>query len=466
MQPRCVMPDFLGSLVAFIVAISVLVAVHEFGHFWVARRLGFKVLRFSIGFGKPIWKWVGRDPDRVEYWLSSIPLGGYVKILDEREGEVAAHERSRAFNQRPIPHRIVVLLAGPAFNFLFALVAYWVLFVTGVPGIRPIVDSVAPDSVAAESGLRAGDIITAVGGRPTATLEDAILAVYDELLADGVIDFEVHALDGEERTANLDVRNRIAELTEPDALFRGLGFEPGPGGSLVPPEIVSVEPGSAAEEAGLRAGDRIVAAAGQPIVASTWVEFIQTRPGETVPLRVERDGGSVELMLAIRSVEENGKVIGKIGTRTQARLPADIIARISAEQRYGAFAAIPRSAAKMWEMTTLTVRLLGHMLVGDVSLRSVSGPIMIADYAGDSAAAGFTAFLGFLALVSISLGIMNLLPVPILDGGQIVFQIAEGLKGAPLSERALAVGHQVGLAFLIVLMSFVFYNDLTRIFGA
>ena len=149
MQPRCVMPDFLGSLVAFIVAISVLVAVHEFGHFWVARRLGFKVLRFSIGFGKPLWKWVGRDPDRVEYWLSSIPLGGYVKILDEREGEVAAHERSRAFNQRPIPHRIVVLLAGPAFNFLFALVAYWVLFVTGVPGIRPIVDSVAPDSVAA-----------------------------------------------------------------------------------------------------------------------------------------------------------------------------------------------------------------------------------------------------------------------------------------------------------------------------
>ena len=221
------MPDFLFNLGSFIVAISVLVAVHEFGHFWVARRLGFKVLRFSIGFGKPLWKWVGRDPDRVEYWLSSIPLGGYVKILDEREGEVAAHERSRAFNQRPIPHRIVVLLAGPAFNFLFALVAYWVLFVTGVPGIRPIVDSVAPDSVAAESGLRAGDIITAVGGRPTATLEDAILAVYDELLADGVIDFEVHALDGEERTANLDVRNRIAELTEPDALFRGLGFGAG-----------------------------------------------------------------------------------------------------------------------------------------------------------------------------------------------------------------------------------------------
>ena len=454
------------DVVAFIVAISVLVAVHEYGHFWVARKLGFKVLRFSIGFGKPIWTWTGRDPDRIEYWLSSIPLGGYVKMLDEREGAVAANELPRAFNRRPIPQRIAVLLAGPGFNFLFAVVAYWILFVTGIPGIRPIVDTVTPGSTAAESGLRLGDVITRIGGQPTATLEDAILAIYDELLGDGLIDLEVQALDGEPREVELDARGRLAELTaSPDSLFPGLGFEPGPGASLVPPEIVSVTPGSAAEEAGLRVGDRILEAAAEPIRASNWVQFIQARPGETVPVRVARDGGEVELSLTIRTAQENGAEIGQIGTTTRARLPEDVVARISAEQRYGVLAAIPRSIAKAWEMTALTVRLLGHMLVGDVSLRSVSGPIMIADYAGDSAAAGFTAFLAFLALVSISLGIMNLLPVPILDGGQIVFQVAEWLKGAPLSERTLALSQQAGLAFLIVLMSFVFYNDLTRIFS-
>jgi regulator of sigma E protease len=460
------MPDLLVSVIAFVIAISILVAVHEYGHFWVARRLGIKVLRFSIGFGKPICKWTGRDPDRVEYWLSSIPLGGYVKILDEREGAVEAHEAARAFNRRPIPHRIAVLLAGPAFNFLFALVAYWVLLVTGLPGIRPIVDVVTPGSVAEESGLRAGDIISRVGGQPTATLEDAVLAVYDELLGDGIIDLEVQALDEEPRAVELDARDRVAELTEPDALFSGLGFTPGPGVSLMPAAIETVDPGSAAEAAGLAAGDRILAADGTPV--RNWqqlVEFIQARPSETVHLRVLRDGNEIELPITIGLVTENGIELGRIGVRPPGRLPEDVVARISAEQRYGVLAAIPRSIAKTWEMSAMTVRLLGHMLVGDVSLRSVSGPIMIADYAGESAEAGFTTFLGFLALVSISLGVMNLLPVPILDGGQIVMQIAEWLKGAPLSERALALGQQVGLAILIVLMSFVFYNDLTRIFG-
>jgi regulator of sigma E protease len=461
------MPDFLASVIAFVIAISVLVAAHEYGHFWAARRLGFKVLRFSIGFGRPIWKWTGRDPDRVEYWFSSIPLGGYVKILDEREGAVEAHEVSRAFNRRPIPHRIAVLLAGPAFNFLFALLAYWILFITGLPGIRPIVDVVAPGSVAAESGLRPGDIITRVGGQPTATLEDAVLAVYDELLADGVIDLEVQALDEEPRAVDLDARERVAELTEPDALFSGLGFTPGPGVSLMPAVVETVGAGSAAEAAGLVAGDKILAAGGTPV--RNWqqlVDFIRARPQEAVTMRVLRAGTEIELPITISVIEEGGVEIGRIGVAPPGRLPEDVVARISAEQRYGVLAAIPRSIAKTWEMSAMTVRLLGHMLVGDVSLRSVSGPIMIADYAGESAEAGFTTFLGFLALVSISLGVMNLLPVPILDGGQIVLQIAEWLKGAPLSERALALGQQVGLALLIVLMSFVFYNDLTRIFGA
>jgi regulator of sigma E protease len=314
--------------------------------------------------------------------------------------------------------------------------------------------------------LRAGDIITRVGGKPTATLEDAVLAVYDELLADGVIDLEVQALDDEPRAVDLDVRDRVAELTEPDALFAGLGFTPGPGVSLMPAIIDTVEAESVAETAGLAAGDRILAADGTPV--RNWqelVEFIRARPQEAVTMRVLRNGTETELPITIGVLAQSGVEVGRIGVGPPGRLPEDVVAQISAEQRYGVLAAVPRSIAKTWEMSAMTVRLLGHMLVGDVSLRSVSGPIMIADYAGESAEAGFTTFLGFLALVSISLGIMNLLPVPILDGGHIVLQIAEGLKGAPLSERALALGQQVGLAFLIVLMSFVFYNDLTRIFG-
>jgi regulator of sigma E protease len=277
---------------------------------------------------------------------------------------------------------------------------------------------------------------------------------------------EVQAPDEEPRAVDLDARDRIGELTEPDALFSGLGFTPGPGVSLMPAVVETVDAGSPAEAAGLAAGDRILEAGGAPV--RNWqqlVEFIKARPQDTVTMRVLRNGTETDVPIVIGVADEGGVEIGRIGVRPPGRLPEDVVARISAEQRYGVLAAIPRSVAKTWEMSAMTVRLLGHMLVGDVSLRSVSGPIMIADYAGESAEAGFTTFLGFLALVSISLGIMNLLPVPILDGGHIVLQIAEGLKGAPLSERALALGQQVGLAFLIVLMSFVFYNDLTRIFG-
>lgn len=460
------MVDILLSVLSFIVAISVLVAVHEYGHFWVARKLGFKVLRYSIGFGRPLLRWRGRDADEVEYWLSSIPLGGYVKMLDEREGPVADVDRDRAFNRRPIPHRIAVLLAGPGFNFLFAILAYWVMFVSGVPGIRPIVGEVTPGSLAAESGLRPGDLIESVGGQPTETVEDALLAVFDEILADGLIEIEAHAFDEESRFIELDVRGQASELTKPDALFPGLGFSLGLE-SLIPPDIERVDPGSSADRSGLKAGDRIAAAAGQPIRSwQQWVAFVRERPGETVPARILRDGAEVEIALAIGAVDEDGVQVGRIGTWPTGRLPDEVVERVRTEQRYGVLAAVSKGVAKTWEMSAMTVRMMGHMMVGDVSLRSVSGPIMIANYAADYAAAGFIAFLSFLAMVSISLGIMNLLPVPILDGGQIVYQLAEWLKGAPLSERAMLFGQQVGLAFLIVLMGFVFYNDLSRIFGA
>ena len=455
--------DFFASILAFVVAISVLVAVHEYGHFWVARRLGFKVERFSIGFGRPLLRWRSRDADEVEYRISAIPLGGYVKMLDEREGEVAAHEVHRAFNRRPIWARIAVLLAGPGANFLFAIAAFWLMYITGVASIRPYVEDVAPGSVAAESGLAADDVIESVGGQSTATLEQALVAMFDELLGDGVIELGVVEADGDRRDVVLDVRGRVNELTEPDALFAGLGIEIGPRARAV---VGGVVDGMPAEAAGLRAGDRIVAIGGEPIrYWNDMAAYISQRAGETLEVTVERGGQERTLAVAVDRVEENGRPVGKVGIEPPADPRENLAERIQAEQRYGPIAGIGIAAQETWGMTALTVRMIGRMLTGEVSLRNASGPIMIAAYAGDYAQAGFNAFLRFLALISISLGVMNLLPVPILDGGQIVMSVIEGIKGSPLSMRTAIIGQQVGLAMLIALMGFVFYNDITRLFG-
>jgi regulator of sigma E protease len=455
--------DVGSSILAFIVAIGVLVAVHEFGHYWVARRLGFKVLRFSIGFGRPLLSWRGSDPDRIEYWLSAIPLGGYVKMLDEREAPVVVAESHRAFNRRPIPQRIAVLLAGPGFNFLFAIVAFWIMFATGVPGIRPLVGAVTENSVAARAGLQADDVIEAVGGRPTATWEHATLAILDELLADARLDLVVREPNGNIKNIELDVTGREAELTAPSALFTGLGIRPGP---VMPAVIAGLDPDSAASRAGLQIGDRVLSTDGVQVRGwEQFVEFVRQRPGASVLIEVLRDGRALSLPVTIGQIDEGGETIGRIGASRPSAFPPEVVESLRAEQRYGVFESLPRGIERTWAMSALTVRMLVRMVVGDVSVKNLSGPITIAAFAGDSAQAGLSAFLSFLAIVSISLGILNLLPIPLLDGGQIAYQIVEGLKGSPLSERAMILGQQVGVFFLIVLMSFVFYNDLSRMFG-
>ena len=437
----------------FIVAISVLVAAHEFGHYIVARWLGFKVLRFSIGFGRPLLSWRGGPPDHIQYWLSMIPLGGYVKMLDEHEGPVVSEERHRAFHQRPIWQRVTVLLAGPAFNFLFAILAYWLMFVSGVQALRPMLAGIEPDSVAERAGLQSGDEIAAIGGEPTLTWENATLRILRELVDDGRIELTVREPNGSTRDVELDVRGRAQELTDPAVLFRGLGLRPGAAAV-----VGSVVEGSPAERAGLKAGDRVIRGDEQPIEGwAQWVEFLQSKPGATVELAVLRGEREVAITATLDSVTEDGRTFGRIGANAPEFFTV---------QRYGVLEALPRGVEKTWEVMTFTVSMVANMVTGDVSLKNMSGPLSIADIAGSSADAGLAVFLSFLAAVSISLGILNLLPIPLLDGGQIVYQLAEWVKGAPLSERAMVVGQQIGIFFVIALTGFAFYNDIVRLFGS
>src|SRR5436190_6819774 len=303
--------EVLQKLLWFVVAISVLVAAHEFGHFIVARKLGVKVLRFSIGFGRPLLSWRGGPPDHIQYWISMIPLGGYVKMLDEHEGPVVSGESHRAFQRRPVLQRVAVLLAGPAVNFLFAILAYWMLFVTGVQAPKPLIAAVDVDSVAARAGLEAGDEIQAIGGQPVATMDDAALGFLREIVGDGRIDMNVRGRTGAVHDVELDVRGRAAELTEPSALFERLGVRPG-----IPSLVGQVEPGSPAEQAGIRQGDLFVRVDGQPVNGwGEWVEYVRKRPGENVEIALLRGDRELSVSATLGAVVENGQRVGRIGVQ-------------------------------------------------------------------------------------------------------------------------------------------------------
>ena len=454
--------QFVINVAAFIVAIGVLVAVHEFGHFWVARKLGIRVLRFSIGFGKPLYRRViGKDP--VEFVVAAVPLGGYVKLLDEREGNVAERDLPRAFNRQPVWKRIATLLAGPGMNLIFAIALYWVLFTAGVPAIKPIIGEITPDSIAARAGLRYEDQILQIGGRPTPTLEAATLAIIEDLTDDGTIDMTVRGVDGAERDLSLPVGERSRALTPPEALLPGLGF------AIWRPRVKAiiglVNKGTAGERAGLKVGDEILAIDGEQIAHfQQLVNRVKPNPGRTVTLQVRRDGAVRDMKVTIGEDSKGGRKTGLIGIAPKdQRIPTGrTLEDMLTLQKYGPVAAVGQAAAKTWDTSVFTLRIVGRIITGDVSLQAISGPISIAETTGFAARQGWRTFLGTLALISISLGVLNLLPIPILDGGQVVYQLAELVKGGPVSERAQLLGQQIGIAMLILMMTLAFYNDIAR----
>ena len=456
--------SFVWYLIWFVVAVGLLVTVHEFGHFWVARRLGFKVLRFSIGFGRPLLTRVA-GADRVEYVVAAVPLGGYVKLLDEREGPVEPHDLPRSFTRRPPWQRILVLLAGPVFNILFAVLVLWaMLWVNGVTEVRAKVGDVTTGSIAARAGLRSGDEIRAINGAAVTGQRDVVFDLLDAMSGRGQALLSVLGAGGETRQANLSVEDPTERrrLTEPAELFRGLGFQfwtpP------VPPLLGPVTPDGPAARAGLAAGDRIVAI--DSVAVNDFrqiVDYISARPGERVNIEYRRGGATHSVQVTVASEEAAGRRIGRIRVQQPPGVtyPPDMLLHTE----LGVSGALARAGGEAWNMTLLQARLFWRMVLGRVSLKNLSGPLSIAEFAGDSAEAGVASFMSFLVLISLSLGFLNLLPIPILDGGQILFQLVEWLKGSPLSDRAQALGQQVGIALLIVLMGVALYNDIARQFG-
>jgi len=451
--------SFITSLLAFLAAIAILVAIHEFGHYWVAKKLGVKILKFSIGFGKPLWKHVS-EADKTEYIVAAIPLGGYVKMLDEREGEVAEADLPRAFNRQPVSSRIAIVAAGPLFNFLFAIVAYALMYMVGVNDIKPVIGEVLPDSIAAQAGVSSGDVIETVNGRESPGWESATLTLINEALDSGQVELGMRDANGKMVERSLDLSNSSRLLGEGDVL-KNMGIKPWR------PEVAPVfdeliESGSAARS-GLKSGDQVVEIDGQAIhLWEEMVEHIKASPGKPLNMSVDRKGERLDFVVTPDSVEQENEQIGRIGVTPkvdQAQIDA-----MRVNVRYGLVESFTRGADQTWNMSVLTLRVMWKMVTGQASLKNISGPLTIAEFAGVSALIGVAAFLSFLGLLSVSLGVFNLLPVPMLDGGHLLFYFIEIIKGSPLSEGAEAFGQRIGLTLLGGLMFVVFYNDITRLF--
>lgn len=449
----------MTTLFAFLIAIALLIVVHELGHYAVARLSGVKVLRFSVGFGPILARRVDRHG--TEWALSALPLGGYVKMVDEREGHVAPEDLPHAFNRQNVWRRIAIVAAGPFANFLLAIVLYWALFVHGLPGIKPILATPPAGTPAALAGFSAGERITAINGE---AIEDW-QSLHWRILRHGVgsdrlrIDSVDSAGQLHFRTLDLTGIRLVDGERDPLAALGLVRMTP-----EFPPILGEIVAGGAAARAGLRFGDRILAIDGIPI--HTWqeaVERIRAQPNRRLEFEFERAGRIERVFITPDAVQANGVTIGRIGAAPH--VDEAMFAPLRAEIRLGGIEAIQRAVAKTWELSVFSLDMLGRMLMGQVSLKNLSGPVTIADYAGRSAEAGWIAFIGFLALISVSLGVLNLLPIPLLDGGHLLYYFAELLTGRPVSESVQILGQKIGAVILAGLMFLALYNDLQRLLG-
>ena len=458
-----ILMTLLQAILAFLLAIGALITVHEFGHYWVARRCGVRILRFSIGFGRPLWR-RRFGPDDAELVVAMIPLGGYVKMLDGREEGLPSEERPRCFGSKSLAQRSAIVLAGPLFNFLFAIAAYTLLYLVGETGLRPLVDEVAAESPAAQAGFLSGDEITAVNGRKTPTWK----AVANVLVV-GVVEGESMPVevrppgaDQSPRELELDLAAIDIDKLAEQSLLTLLGIEPvRPAAPAVVGELLSA--GAAARD-GLKEGDRIVAANGEPVEDwPHWVQIVQASPGAALAVEVKREGQTIPLTLTPAAREdESGETLGYIGAAPDLS-EAPTSPRLAVVESYPLHTALAKGVAKTAEMSVLTLSLLAKMVMGDVSTQNLSGPIRIAQYAGETARLGPATFLTFLALISISLGVLNLLPIPMLDGGHLLYFLVEFFKGSPVSDAAQLIGLKVGMALLLCLIGFALYNDVLQL---
>ncbi len=453
------MLDFIRNAGAFVVAIGILVAFHEFGHFWMARKLGVKVLRYSIGFGKPLL--TRRGKDGCEYVLAAVPLGGYVKMLDEREGEVPAAEAHLSFNRQSPYRRFAIVAAGPLANFLLAIVFFWMVYVLGQPGLKPVVAAPPAQSAAAKAGIEAGEVITRINGEPVATWNALRTALLEKVVDRHTLQLELQRSVSDPSSRTLAVALDSVRM-DPEFLFQDLGLSPFQ--PKVEPVISAVEPGGAAEQAGFKAGDKLLSRDGVAIEDwQEWALWVRANAGAVPLVAFERDGQVLTLKPLLATIEENGTRMGRFGARIE--LPREASSELLAEDRLSVIAAVPAAIEQTWRMSALTLKMFGRMFTGEVSVKNVSGPLQIAEAAGFTASIGAPAFLSFLALVSVSLGVLNLLPVPLLDGGHLIYYTVEIIKGSPLSEAVMQAGQKVGLTFLILLMGLAFYNDISRLIG-
>lgn len=450
------MGDILYTLGSFILAISILIAFHEFGHFWVAKKLGVKVLRYSVGFGRPLWKKTA-GPDQTEYVIAALPLGGYVKMLDEREGEVAEHERHRAFNRQALWKRTAIVAAGPVFNLLLAVIAYMAVVLMGSSGLRPEIGMIVPDSPAAKAGLQQGMQIVRVEGWDTPTWD----AVFQEALPRFIerSTLKVVASDTRGITQEYELKLQDLELDRDiQRPFKALGihlFD-------MPPIVGEAKAGTPAALAGIQAGDTILQIDGQPV--RHWEdisELVSARPNTQLSIRLQR-GGEV-LDVQVKTYEEiyKAKAYGRLGIMRDTTYPK-IDDSSRAEHRLGLLDSVPYALHRTWNVSYVTLRVLGLIVSTEMSFTNISGPVNIAVTAGQSASLGLDRFIVFLALVSVSLGILNLLPIPVLDGGHLMFYLVEFVSGKPVSETVEAIGQRIGIMLLFMLMALALYNDIMR----